>query len=409
MNPPRVHELEPIEFPVDIISASLSGLLDGTPYQQRIAAAHMASYVLGIEVGEGDVGYFLPHLVDEIGQQHPAVAEQPDQAILGIGGLVLKPMADPESLARLQVARINRDVSNALDATVSDFFIRYSTNDAYFVIPSTYQILEPGFRPYKQGKASGDELNEEVRLLVETAQTRGVDLGINSHEALRKLAIQMGYGIDCSNFAYRFLERAHDRLNLGPYEDRVYKQASVIRQLYENGRYTPVEGMSAEDAAYLADHETLPVSWVCRVFGKDPEHLISAADICANVATEAVSFDKVVTGDIIKFVRPANGKTTHVAVVDEVRQDGKNSKVSLWHSWHSREFKAGLRSDYLLFDAGQNLVGATHPRLMRSDQYALSFRRPNGFVTAYGPIAQHISLDRAARDSQFSGPMPGTR
>ncbi|MCA9330967.1 hypothetical protein KC957_02885, partial [Candidatus Saccharibacteria bacterium] len=130
-------------------------------------------------------------------------------------------MADRQShaeVARATVMGVVRDfhVSALLDSGVA------------VEVPVTYQIVEPGFRPFEQGKASPDAIQARFDEIVVAAGSRGVALGLESAESVRKLLTQEGLGIDCSNFAFRALQKLHDRLGLTEYEKTVTWQLEKV-------------------------------------------------------------------------------------------------------------------------------------------------------------------------------------
>ena len=254
-------------------------------------------------------------------------------------------MSNPEIAERLH---------QAVTDTANSFHLSAITAGGVAVsVPATYQILEPGFRPFRAGKASADELQGEIDAVVSEAESMGVDLGIESQESLRKLCLQLGLGIDCSNFAYRAMSAAHSALELPRYVSLVYRDAQEIERLHlEKASWSAKDQdgtereLTVEEKEHLRGSAGLDVAWICDVFGKDPEFVIGSKHLAEPEASSMVELGELQSGDMLVFEKASTGNVSHVGVVESVEgaREGKTF-VSFWHSWHSRDFESGLRRD----------------------------------------------------------------
>lgn len=254
-------------------------------------------------------------------------------------------MSNPEIAERLH---------QAVTDTANSFHLSAITAGGVAVsVPATYQILEPGFRPFRAGKASAVELQGEIDAVVGEAESRSVDLGIESQESLRKLCLQLGLGIDCSNFAYRAMTAAHNSLELPSYTTLVYRNAREIERLYrEKASWSARDHDGGERELTVVEKEHLKVStsldvaWICDVFGKDPEFVIGSKHLAEPETSRVVELDDLQPGDMLVFEKAGTGNVSHVGVVESIEgtRFGRTF-VNFWHSWHSRDFESGLRRD----------------------------------------------------------------
>jgi hypothetical protein len=160
---------------------------------------------------------------------------------------------------------------SAVQETAQAFHLEApTTSEGLVTVPCSYQIVEPGFRPFRSGKASAGELQAELDRTLSQAEERGIDVGIEGEESLRKLLIQQGLGIDCSSFAFRCLVRAHEKLGLEPYTDSVFRSASEIKRLNEKKESWAAKNedgsprpLTPKEQRGLAAGNLLPVSWFC--------------------------------------------------------------------------------------------------------------------------------------------------
>lgn len=274
--------------------------------------------------------------------------------------------------------------------TAYDFHLKAVTNKGlHIAVPGSYQILEPGFRPYKAGKASPEELQQVLDEVVTDAEERGIDLGITGPESVQKLSLQLGLGIDCSNFAYRALSAIHERLELPPYTQTVFREAPEIKALYEKkGGWepktrdgTPRELTARESVLLKAKNSLLTVEWIARVFGKDPEFITGSQHICSSDAAVKVDTDELLPGDLIAFHKAGGGVVSHVAVIENVETIDDVVRASFWHSWHTRNFGSGLRRDWV--DLRDGVVPVwSHDGLADTDRYqGHGFVRPKAMAS----------------------------
>jgi hypothetical protein len=279
--------------------------------------------------------------------------------------------------------------------TAHDFHFRAVTEDGRQIeAPIVYQIEEPGFRPYRAGKASAEELQAELDRIIGLADQRGVNMGIEGIDSVRKLASQMGYGVDCSNFAFRTLDRIHDTMGLQPYTQTVFRLASEIRELHatkkpswdakdKNGN---TRNLTDEELAKLESSDLLDIDWITEVFGKDPEFIIGSAHMTDDHATEQVEPTEVLPGDLIAFTKAGAGVVSHVCVVEQAEVSDKTAHIDFWHSWHTRDFESGIRRDSVTVEADLTMRWS-HEGLEDPKRYeGYSFRRPAEIAVAYAHL-----------------------
>lgn len=283
-----------------------------------------------------------------------------------------------------------QEAHRAVADTAQAFHLQATTNEGLAVaVPVTYQILEPGFRPFRAAKASAGELQQVLDDTVAEAETKGIDLGIEGQESLRKLAIQLGLGIDCSNFVYRSLELLHDRLGLGAYTETVYREAAEIKALHDkkgNWRAKDENGndreLTEDEARILETQDSVSVRWVTDTFGKDPEFILGSKHIAAAEATVPIASVDVAPGDIIAFNKAVSGVVSHVAIVESVEETRFARTAQFWHSWHSRDFQSGLRRDYVTF--GEEVAVWSHEDLADASRYrGHTLVRPVALASVY--------------------------
>ena len=286
-----------------------------------------------------------------------------------------------------------QEVRSAVNETALAFHLSaVTTTNEQLLVPSTYQILEPGFRPFRAGKASPEELQAELDLTISLAEERGVSIGIESRDSVTKLMLQQGLGIDCSNFAFRALSLAQDNLQLPPYVASVFRDAAEIQALHDTGKWTPVSKdgsareLSRKEASQLHDNELVTIEWVCDVFGKDPEFVTGSSQICDTNATVAVVPEELLPGDLIAFRSAPSQKISHVGVAEEVVQKNGVVTVGFWHSWHTRDFASGLRRDTVRVNADHELQWS-HQGLGDTERYDQhTFRRPAALALRYAEL-----------------------
>lgn len=286
-----------------------------------------------------------------------------------------------------------QEVRSAINETAQAFHLSaVTTANEQLLVPCTYQILEPGFRPFRAGKASPEELQAELDLTISQAEERGISIGIEGKDSVTKLMLQQGLGIDCSNFAFRALSLAHDALNIPPYAATVFRDAAEIQALYGKGKWLPVDedGLSRElleeEARILDSSDLITIEWVCDVFGKDPEFVTGSAQICNTNATVAVAPEELLPGDLVAFRSASTQKISHVGVAEEITKKDGTVTVDFWHSWHTRDFASGLRRDTVRINSDDQLQWS-HQGLGDTERYDHhSFRRPAGLALHYASL-----------------------
>lgn len=260
-----------------------------------------------------------------------------------------------------------------------------NTEGAALRVPCTYQIAEPGFRPFRSGKASPEELQGAFDEIVGLAVDRGIDLGIESDDSVTKIALQQGLGIDCSNFAARALTAVHAHLELPAFYTSVYRAADDIRRLHhDKGSWVAKDNdgndrlLTGEEAQHLATEEWLSIDWIATVFGKDPEFITGSSHLTSEQSARKVYPVETLPGDVIAFEKAGKAVVSHVGVVEAVVAEDDGIRVDFWHSWHTRDFESGLRRDrVLVHDNGTSQW--SHPGLGDSLRYqGYYFARPIG-------------------------------
>ena len=288
----------------------------------------------------------------------------------------------------LSLEKYTIEAQRAVTDTVDAFHLHAAVSDGSSVIvPCSYQILEPGFRPFRAGKASPQELQSELDSVLEQAEKRGIDPGIEDEEALRKLAIQLGLGIDCSNLAFRSLDLLHDRLGIGPYTSRVFRSAAEIQDLNANKDSWAAKNedgsprsLTDEEVEKLETADVVEASWVASVFGKDPEFIIGSRHMTDMSAAYPVEQKNTLPGDLLAFKKAGSGAVSHLAVVETVDEVEEGViHVDFWHSWHTRDFESGLRRDAVTLE-GDSLTWS-HEGLASPTRYEEHFFcRPTGMA-----------------------------
>lgn len=258
----------------------------------------------------------------------------------------------------------------------------------------SYQIAEPGFRPFRMGKATPDELQAELdRIIAEAdAATPKVDLGLENSEALKKLLVQNGIGIDCSNYAYHAQSHIHAKLGIDPYSREVFRAGDEIRRLHATKpSWQPVDtaGLPREltehERKKLETAEWLDAEWIARIFGKDVPFIVGSghmADLASSVATRP---EHALPGDLLVFQKAGSAVISHLSVVEYVTSDEYSTTAMFSHAWHTRDFESGLREDVMTLNHASGLAEeASHKGLIDPARYiGHAFRRPASLAIAY--------------------------
>lgn len=294
------------------------------------------------------------------------------------------------------MASIEQSIKTAQEAiteTWTAFNAHVELPDGYVATPFSYQIDEPGFRPFRFAKASPKELQAELDRIVEAAADAGVDLGLDNAEALSKLLVQNGLGVDCSNYVFHVQSHIHNKLEIDPYSRTVFRAGDDIRNLHatkpswqpKNTNDGPREPTTLERRK-LAAADWLDVEWLSRIFGKDPAFITGSAHMSNDASSIAVEAESTLPGDLIAFQKAGSGVVSHVGVVEHVSFDNDRTAVAFSHSWHSRDFEAGVRIDQIVVDHSTGTVEkASHDGLIDPRRYsAHHFRRPAALAILYG-------------------------
>src|SRR5690606_32773981 len=94
-------------------------------------------------------------------------------------------------------------------------------------------------------------------------------------------------------------------------------------------------------------------------------------------------------GDVLAFNKAGNGVISHVAMVEAVDQVNDSQEVAFWHSWHTRDFDAGLRRDSVRISSDNRQLTWSHEGLADTSRYQGHF-----FCRPIGMHALAASLDQ---------------
>lgn len=279
------------------------------------------------------------------------------------------------------------DARHAVIDTAQAFHLNAITNEGrQLEVPCSYQILEPGFRPFRAGKATAEELQAELDDNLAQAAVRKIDPGIEGYESVRKICLQLGLGIDCSNFAYRAQTLLHGIVNGEPYVNHVFRDGKEISSLHatkdswtakdEHGH--PRE-LTEEERAKLDTNDPVSIAWIASVFGKDPEFVMGSHHMTTQEAAVPIEATEALPGDLLAFKKAGNGVVSHVAVVESVEASADHVRLDFWHSWHTRDIKSGLRRDSVQY--GDLNPTWSHEGLADTERYQGHYIcRPIGLV-----------------------------
>ena len=288
------------------------------------------------------------------------------------------------------------ETHQAVVDTALAFHLQAITTEGLLVnVPCGYQILQPGFRPFRAGKASPQELQDCLDGVVQEAHEKGIDLGIEGRQSLRKLSIQLGLGIDCSNFAYRALTLVHGRLDLPSYITSVFRDAAEIRVLHSKGgswEAKDADGnpreLTDDEADLLSTDSSIDIAWIASLFGKDPAFITGSKHICSTAATEPTDSAHLMPCDLLAFRKAGTAAVSHVAVIETVEFSGSEVHADFWHAWHSRDFESGIRRDSVTFAEGSE-PSWSHEGLADPGRYqGYSLVRPRMLADFYRSISR---------------------
>lgn len=277
-------------------------------------------------------------------------------------------------------------------ATVDDFYISARLDNGTVVdVPLSYQIAEPGFRPFEKGKGSPEALQARFDEVVAEAAGRNISLGLESSESVAKLLIQEGLGTDCSNLAFRGLRSLHERLGLVGYEHTVLWPLERVQHFHETAPFwkhakdkeKKPRDFTAAELDVLQGTGTVSIEWISSVFGNDLEFIAGSAQMCSDDSSVSVEPAVLVPGDIVAFQSAASGVVSHLGLIDEITRDDGSTRVNFWHSWHTRDFNGGgVRSDFVVVEQTVDAPWHfSHQGLNDPARYGgYDFRRPNAIA-----------------------------
>lgn len=291
-----------------------------------------------------------------------------------------------------QIEKYTEQARNTVSETVEDFRVTATLDGGTIVdVPFVYQIAEPGFRPYRAGKAAPEELREQFATVIGQADERGVALGLESRDSVRKLLFQLGLGVDCSNFAYRAMGRLHERIGLSHYDSTVFWPVKKINKFNQTlPTWKPKDAdknerpLKCAEAATLRGTGLVSVEWIADVFGKDPEFITGSSQMCSDASSVKVGAQDLIPGDIVSFQSATSGDVSHLGVIEGIRVEKTRTHVDFWHSWHTRDYDSGIRADFVVIDQNGSWH-FSHEGLNDPARYqAYDFRRPTA-------VARHVA------------------
>lgn len=291
---------------------------------------------------------------------------------------MITPDAAPETLTVGQTVRM----------VAQEFYLKApAIDDKYVEAPASYQKNEPGFRPFRAGKASAAELQNELDKLLAHAEETSTDLGIENEASLQKLLIQQGLGIDCSNLAFRALTAIHAGINAygKSFSEHVYWQTADVQDLVADNSWQPLDeagqtrSFNQSEKLLLSNEDpdaVISVAALCEIFGKDSEFIIGTKHLCSDASSVEIQPEQLLSGDLIAFHDAHSENIVHVGVIENVAQRKGATEAAFWHSWHSRDFHSGLRRDE--FTLTHDGFTWSHPGLNNSRRYSgYALRSPN--------------------------------
>lgn len=217
--------------------------------------------------------------------------------------------------------------------TVSDYHLTATSEGGRTVVaPASFQINQPGFSAFLDGKGSPGELQDELDR--QTALSP-----INNDVELHELMTRTGIGIDCSMFAFTSLRRIHTQLGLPDYTSTVFRSSSDVLEFHATRpRWQPKDAsgipraLTADEYNILSSQPFVSAAWICETLGTKPERIIGSQHMAAPEAAQAIKPEDTLPGDLVAFAKTPGGSVSHVAIVDEVEQAGDQEiTINYWH------------------------------------------------------------------------------
>lgn len=285
-------------------------------------------------------------------------------------------------------------------STVLDTLGSYRLTANDFTAMAAYDT--PGdseiFRPFEAGKASPEELQDELDRILVADAARGKDTGIRSVMALRMAMLRRGIGIDCSNLAVRTQIALHQKIG-EDYGDHLFFTGTELLKLHEQrpqswSPRTPDEKNDKGEAAIreftteeleMLQSGNVSASWVMRVFGKTGLWWITSANrMTSPEHNTVVAPEDTAPGDMIAFTKPdLPDMVSHVGVVYETaRSNFGRSIIRFAHSWNVDDvMKNGPTEDEVTHNTDSGRFKWSHPDLANPNRYGGHFFvRPRAFV-----------------------------
>lgn len=244
--------------------------------------------------------------------------------------------------------------AQTITTSVDSFRLKADTPDGTISALPTYQIPgEAMFVPFKNAKASGEELQAELARRIESDRVRGIDPGIIDHESLRLAMTRLNLGIDCSNFVVRTLSNIHQEVG-ADYADNVFYTGAELSKLHadkpDSWSARNSDGSAREftdDELEMLQSDIVMASWIVGVLGKDLPYIINARRIADTSHNRELERDEVAPGDLLAFTKPESENVSHVGLIDDVRVSTIGIQtIHFWHAWSTRRFSDnGLKPD----------------------------------------------------------------
>ena len=230
-----------------------------------------------------------------------------------------------------------------INDVVDSFHLKALSMDGELLVTAApFQIADYG-NPWRAGKASAEELQAETSRLISTTPP------LQGNQELRQLAIDNELGTDCSNFVYHCLDAMHQKMGLGGYADRVYRDTSDIAQLAVSKSNWGIEADADEITPPV---QRLSARAISQSMHKEPQFIVGAKHIADPNVTKKVDPSEALPGDIVAFRKIGSLSVVHVGIIFEASPPTTSDDTvacKIWHSlWQEEALQGGVRQDLLM-------------------------------------------------------------
>jgi hypothetical protein len=280
---------------------------------------------------------------------------------------IVKIPSDIESYEKISSASVSK--------VAHDYHLKIKkANDSILSVPCSFQIQDGDYHPFSDGKASPEELQVELDRLLNCAKEKHVDLShqLCNVDAAQEFCARQGYGIDCSNFAFRVQDYLHGQFGMD-YEKNIYR--------------------STNEMSWLPDNPALSFSVhaLSRVLEKNPARLAGAKHMTSKKAAILVNNQEVSPGDLVMFKKIGTKAVSHVAVVGDISH--KRDSVGIWHSVHLKNKEgSGVRQDSMILSNVFGVPEVVNQEALFKNKYDYSFCRPLGLAAIRASLLGSDSL-----------------